>query len=155
MNRAFIAFGSNLGESREIIDKALSMIESSGCQLINISNIYETEPYGYKDQPNFINGAVEIATDMNCRELLTRLLSIESELGRVRKIHWGPRVIDLDIIFFNDEIYKEKDLIVPHPDMQNRDFVLEPLNDICPKYKHPILGKSVEEMLKELEKIEN
>lgn len=147
MSIAYVAFGSNLGESLVIIEKAFSEIQKNGVEITKKSKIYETKPYGYKEQPDFVNGAIEIHTELSCRELLSKLLAIELELGRVREIHWGPRVIDLDIIFFNDEIHKEKDLIVPHPDMQNRDFVLKPLNDLCPGYVHPVLGITVEKIL--------
>lgn len=150
MNRAYIAFGSNLGNKTEIIDRAFIFIENNDMKITKKSEMYETEPYGYADQPNFINGAIEVHTHLNCREVLKRLLSIEAELGRVRQFKWGPRVIDLDIIFFNDEVYDEEDLIVPHPDMHNRNFVLKPLNDICPDYLHPILNKTVAELLNQL-----
>lgn len=150
MNKVYIAFGSNLGDSMKIIDKALNLIENNGMNIIKKSKIYETKPYGYTNQPNFINGVILVDTEMGCRKILEKLLSIEEELGRVREIHWGPRVIDLDIIFYNNEIYNEENLIVPHPDMQNRDFVLKPMNDICPEYVHPILLRSIGELLKEL-----
>jgi 2-amino-4-hydroxy-6-hydroxymethyldihydropteridine diphosphokinase len=151
MNTAYIAFGSNIGESFLTIDKALKLMEERGMKITRKSEIYETKPYGYTEQPNFINGAVEIVTNLSCSEVLHILLDIETELGRVREFRWGPRVIDLDIIFFNHEIHNEPDLIVPHPDLQNRDFVLKPLSDLCPDYIHPKLHKSVREMLQDLE----
>jgi 2-amino-4-hydroxy-6-hydroxymethyldihydropteridine diphosphokinase len=150
MNKVYIAFGSNIGDRYKAVENALSMLEKRGLKVTKKSKIYETEPYGYTEQPIFINGAVEIETELSCREVLKTLLSIEKELGRVREIRWGPRTIDLDILFFNNEVYDEEDLKVPHPDMQNRFFVLEPLNDICPDYVHPILNKKVSEMLSEL-----
>ena len=150
MNRVYIAFGSNLGNKTEIIGRAFILIEDNEMKIMKKSEIYETKPYGYKEQPNFINGAIEVHTSLSCREVLKRLLSIEGELGRVRQFKWGPRVIDLDIIFYNDETYNEVELIVPHPDMHNRDFVLKPLNDICPNYIHPILNKTVAELLNQL-----
>lgn len=152
MNRVYIAFGSNIGDRYAAIEEAFRLIEVNHMKIIKKSEVYETEPYGYKDQPSFINGALLAETELNCREVLERLLKIEAELGRVRLIRWGPRIIDLDIIFFNDEIYDEEDLKVPHPDMQNRDFVLKPLKDICPDYVHPLLKKSVAQMLYELKK---
>jgi 2-amino-4-hydroxy-6-hydroxymethyldihydropteridine diphosphokinase len=152
MNTVYIAFGSNLGEMNSVIEKAMLLIEQRGMKIVNKSNIYETKPYGYTDQPNFINGAIEVQTLLSCREILIDLLAIELELGRVREFKWGPRSIDLDIIFYNNEIYDEVDLKVPHQDMHNRDFVLMPLNDLCPDYIHPIFNKSVREMLLELSK---
>lgn len=143
MNRVYIAFGSNMGDRYKAVEDAFILIEKSEMKITKKSKIYETEPYGYTDQPAFINGALEVETGLTCRQVLERLLSIELELGRVREFKWGPRIIDLDIIFFNDEIYDEEDLKVPHPDMHNRDFVIKPLNDICPDYIHPILKKSI------------
>jgi 2-amino-4-hydroxy-6-hydroxymethyldihydropteridine diphosphokinase len=153
MNRVCIAFGSNIGDRYGAVSDAFKLIQENRMKILFKSEVYETEPYGYTDQPTFINGALLVETELSCREVLTRLLAIEKDLGRVRKFKWGPRIIDLDIIFYNQEIYDEEDLKVPHPDMQNRMFVLRPLNDICPKYVHPILKKSVEEMLKELNKL--
>lgn len=150
MNRVYIAFGSNIGDRHQAVEDALVMIENSGMKIIKQSNLYETEPYGYKDQPQFLNGAIDVETELSCREVLHTLLKIESDIGRVRKFKWGPRIIDLDIIFFNDEIYDEEDLKVPHPDMHNRDFVLGPIGDLCPNYVHPILNKSVSELLENL-----
>jgi 2-amino-4-hydroxy-6-hydroxymethyldihydropteridine diphosphokinase len=150
MNKVYLAFGSNIGESMKTIEMAFALLEQNQMKITKRSSIYETEPYGYKDQPNFVNGAVEIETELCCREVLKSILDIELKLGRVRTIHWGPRVIDLDIILYNNEIYCEEDLIVPHPDMQNRDFVLKPMNDLCPDFIHPILKKSMKEMLQDL-----
>ncbi len=152
MNRVYIAFGSNIGDRYAAVENAFKLVEKNSMKIIKKSGTYETEPYGYKDQPPFINGAFLVETELNCREVLESLLKIEGELGRVRLIRWGPRIIDLDIIFFNDEIYNEEDLKVPHPDMHNRDFVLKPLKDICPDYVHPVLKKSVAQMLEMLEK---
>lgn len=152
MNRVYIAFGSNIGDRYAAIEDAFRLVEKNNMKIIKRSGVYETEPYGYKDQPPFINGAFLAETELNCHEVLERLLNIEAELGRVRLIRWGPRIIDLDIIFFNDEIYNEDDLKVPHPDMHNRAFVLKPLMDICPDYAHPILKKSVAQMFDDLKK---
>lgn len=150
MSIVYIAFGSNIGDRGKAIEDALALVEQNGMSITKKSKIYETEPYGYTDQPTFLNGAVEVKTDLSCREVLEKLLSIETEIGRVREFKWGPRIIDLDIIFYNDEIYDEEDLKVPHPDMKNRDFVLRPLRDICPNYIHPVFKKTVAELLGEL-----
>ncbi|WDU83672.1 2-amino-4-hydroxy-6-hydroxymethyldihydropteridine diphosphokinase [Caloramator sp. Dgby_cultured_2] len=141
MNLAYIAFGTNVGDREENINVALKMMEDRGIKIIKTSKIYVTEPYGYKDQPEFLNGAVEVETNLSCRELLNVLLNIEKDMGRVRHFKWGPRNIDLDIIFYNDEVIDEPDLKVPHPDMHNRDFVLKPLCDLNPNFVHPILKK--------------
>lgn len=150
MNRVYIAFGSNIGDRYRSIEEALKRIEEKGMKVTKKSGIYETEPYGYTNQPTFINGAVEVETNLSCSEVLENLLYIENEMGRVRQFKWGPRIIDLDILFFNDEVYDEEDLKVPHPDMQNREFVLKPLCDICPDFVHPILKKKISELLNEL-----
>jgi 2-amino-4-hydroxy-6-hydroxymethyldihydropteridine diphosphokinase len=150
MNKVYIAFGSNIGDRYKAVDDALAMVEQKGMKITNKSKVYETEPYGYTDQPPFINGAIEVETELNCRQVLETLLGIESDIGRVRQIRWGPRIIDLDILLFNEEIYDEEDLKVPHPDMQNRAFVLNPLADICPDYVHPILKRTVLELKSEL-----
>ncbi|EYE89379.1 2-amino-4-hydroxy-6-hydroxymethyldihydropteridine pyrophosphokinase [Fervidicella metallireducens AeB] len=151
MNTAYIAFGSNIGDSYSTIEKALRLIEERGMKITKVSEIIETEPYGYKEQPKFVNGAIEVKTRLSCREVLLTLLQIEKDSGRVREFKWGPRNIDLDVILYNDEIYDEEDLKVPHPDMQNRDFVLKPLKDICPDYVHPVLKKSIAQLLYDLE----
>lgn len=152
MNIVYIAFGSNIGDRGAAIEEALNLIEQNEMKIVKKSKIYETEPYGYVDQPSFLNGAVEVETNLSCRDVLERLLSIENQIGRVREFKWGPRIIDLDIIFYNNEIFDEEDLKVPHPDMQNRDFVLRPLNDLCPDYVHPVLDKTIGELLGELGK---
>lgn len=146
MNIVYISFGSNIGDREKAIEDALDLVNQNEMKITKRSNIIETEPYGYTDQPTFLNGAIEVETELSCREVLERLLKIEEEVGRVREFKWGPRLIDLDIIFFNDEIYDEEDLKVPHPDMQNRDFVLKPLCEICPDFIHPILKKKVSEI---------
>ncbi|SHF29047.1 2-amino-4-hydroxy-6-hydroxymethyldihydropteridine diphosphokinase [Caloramator proteoclasticus] len=146
MNRVFIAFGSNIGDRYETIKRAFELIEENEMKIIKKSSIYETEPYGYKQQPPFINGVILVETELSCRDVLQRLLKIEKQLGRERIIRWGPRTIDLDIIFYNNEVYNEEDLKVPHPDMHNREFVLKPLCDIEPDFVHPLLNKSVKEM---------
>ena len=151
MSRVYISYGSNMGDRYANIDTALNFIKNSGLNIKKNSKLYKTEPYGYRDQAEFINGAAEIETDLDCRSVLSKLLDIENKMGRIRKFKWGPRVIDLDIIFFNDQIINEKDLVVPHPDMQNRFFVLKPLNEIAPDVIHPVLKISVSEMLKNLE----
>lgn len=152
MNKVYIAFGSNIGDRHKAVEDALKMLCERGIIVKAKSKMYETEPYGYTDQPPFLNGAVEAETHLSCREVLKTLLDIESDIGRVRLIRWGPRIIDLDILMFNDEVHDEEDLKVPHVDMQNRAFVLEPLNDLCPDKVHPVLNKTIRELLNDLKK---
>ncbi|SEF94235.1 2-amino-4-hydroxy-6-hydroxymethyldihydropteridinediphosphokinase [Caloramator fervidus] len=150
MNKAIIAFGTNVGNKEENIKTAIKLIKDKGITVKKVSNLYITEPYGYKDQPDFLNGALEVETALSCRQLLNVLLDIEKQMGRVRQFKWGPRNIDLDIIFYNDEIIDEPDLKVPHPDMHNREFVLRPICDIDKDIVHPIFKKTVKVLLDEL-----
>jgi len=149
MQRVFIGIGSNLGDTIGNCKIALDEIENFA-EIVRISSLYETEPVGNEDQPNFINSVVEINTDLSPHELLTHLKSIEDKLGRVRGEKWGPRVIDLDIIFYDDLVMKYDDLIIPHPRAHLRRFVLEPICEIAPDFIHPELETSILELLEKL-----
>ncbi|EPS47030.1 2-amino-4-hydroxy-6-hydroxymethyldihydropteridine pyrophosphokinase [Clostridium botulinum CFSAN002367] len=128
----------------------MEKIEERGMEIIKVSSIYETEPYGVLDQDSFLNGVVKIETNLTPEDLIGELLNIEKQLNRVRERRWGPRTIDLDIIFYDDLIINEKDLVIPHKDMENREFVLKPLCDIDENFIHPVLKKSVRELYDEL-----
>lgn len=119
------------------------------------SEIIETKPFGYIEQDDFLNTCIEVKTLLFPNELLRELLEIERIMGRERKIKWGPRIIDLDIIFFNKEIIEEENLVIPHPYMEYRDFVLKPLEEINPYFVHPLLNKRVSTLRKELEENED
>ena len=150
-NQVFIAIGSNLGEREETMRQALQMLEKDKhCQLIAISDFIITKPYGNVAQEDFMNGVFEIKTLYHPQELLTFLNQIETELGRERKIHWGPRTLDLDIIYYNQDCIQTENLVVPHKDMKNRAFVLEPLAKIAPYFIHPIFRKTTLQLLDEL-----
>ncbi len=150
MHNVFIAIGTNLGNKEKNVQQSIEKIVQNNIHITKKSAIYKTMPYGYKDQPLFLNCAVQAETMLLPKELLYTLLSIEKQMGRVRKIHWGPRVIDLDIIFYDNLIINTPDLKIPHPDMQNREFVLKPLCDIAPGFVHPILHKTMKQLLKDL-----
>ncbi|AUN16929.1 2-amino-4-hydroxy-6-hydroxymethyldihydropteridine diphosphokinase [Clostridium botulinum] len=150
MHTAYVAFGSNIGEKESYIKRALEKIEERGMKIIKVSSIYETEPYGVLDQDSFLNGVVKIETNLTPEDLIGELLNIEKQLDRVRERRWGPRTIDLDIIFYDDLIINEKNLVIPHKDMENREFVLKPLCDIDENFIHPVLKKSVRELYDEL-----
>ncbi|MGB9811773.1 MAG: 2-amino-4-hydroxy-6-hydroxymethyldihydropteridine diphosphokinase [Dictyoglomus turgidum] len=150
MHKVFIAIGSNIGDRRKNIETALKKMEELGLRIIKKSSIIETEPYGYKDQDKFLNGVVLVETGFDPFELLELLLNIEKEMGRERKIKWGPRNIDLDIIFYDDLVIDTENLKIPHPDAHNRTFVMGPLSEIAPDFVHPVLKKTVEEIYKEL-----
>lgn len=148
---AYIAIGSNLGERENIIGDAISKIDSfQEIRVKAVSEIIETKPYGVTDQPDFLNGCIEIKTLLRPSELLAELLLIEASFGRERKVRWGPRTLDLDILFYDDQCILSKDLVVPHPDMMNRLFVLEPLNQIAPYFVHPVTGEPVYALLEKL-----
>jgi len=150
MPRAYLSIGSNLGDRINYLKKALEKLKQNNIQIIKSSNIIETEPYGYKEQGKFLNMAVEIDSDLEPFELMKLISKIESELGRIRTKRWGPRVIDIDIIFYDYLIINEPDLKIPHPDMQNRFFVLKPFQEIAPDFVHPVLKKTITELLENL-----
>ncbi|MFZ3122129.1 MAG: 2-amino-4-hydroxy-6-hydroxymethyldihydropteridine diphosphokinase [Thermodesulfovibrionales bacterium] len=147
---AYISIGSNLGDREENCRQAIKLIEKNGIVVRKQSRMYETEPWGVKDQPKFINMAIEAETDKKPEELLRVLEETEKEIGRTETVKWGPRVIDLDILFYDDLILKTQDLEIPHPYMHERAFVLKPLCEIAPDKKHPVIKKTVKQMLKNL-----
>ena len=131
MVKAFLSLGSNMGDRLEYLSKAIDKIaQIQGCNILNKSSIYETEPWGYENQEAFLNLCISIETSLSPYELLESLQKIELELDRVRKIHWGPRTIDIDILLFDDIICEDDKLTIPHPRMRERAFVLIPLYDI-------------------------
>lgn len=150
MHTAYVAFGSNIGEKENYIKRALEKIEEREIKIIKVSPIYETEPYGVLDQDSFLNGVVKIETNLTPENLIKELLLIEKQLDRVRERRWGPRTIDLDIIFYDDLVINRNNLIIPHKDMENREFVLKPLCDIDENFIHPVLKKSVRQLYDEL-----
>lgn len=150
-NRAYLSIGSNLGDRLENLQQAIGMLEADEETIVvRQSSFLETEPVGYTNQPVFLNGALEIRTLRSPERLLELIGSIEHALKRERVVHWGPRTIDLDIILYNDEIIQTERLTIPHVEMANRMFVLEPLCEIAPYAVHPVLRKTVMELKKEL-----
>jgi 2-amino-4-hydroxy-6-hydroxymethyldihydropteridine diphosphokinase len=150
---AFVGIGSNLGDPESQIASALELLAAEdGVELVAVSTLRETEPVGYLDQPNFLNGAAQVETDLPPRQLLERLLAIEARLGRVRGAgpRFGPRTIDLDLLLYGDETIGEPGLSVPHPRLAERRFALEPLAELAPELEIPGLG-SVQALLAELE----
>lgn len=147
---SFIALGSNMGDKNDNLNRAMDLIEDRVGRILKKSTVLNTEPYGYTEQDEFLNMAIKVDTELSPRKLLEELLKIELELGRVRKITWGPRTIDLDIIYYGNEIVDEPDLQIPHVDLYNRDFVLEPVAEIGEDFIDPRKNKTVKELLKEL-----
>ncbi len=147
-NKAYIALGSNMGDKENNLNIALKKIEDEFTKVKKVSSFIVTKPVGYLDQDDFLNGACILETIYEPHELLKKLLSVELELKRERKIKWGPRTIDLDILLFNDYIITEDDLIIPHPRLNERLFVLDPLCEIAPFEIHPIKKLRIEELRK-------
>jgi len=150
-HKALIGIGSNLGLAAENCEKAISFLNNSeSLQVTAHSSLYQSEPVGKKDQPWFVNGAVEVSTSLNPEQLLQHLLNIEHQFGRKRKGKWGPRIIDLDILDYDGKIFNSETLTLPHPEMTQRRFVLEPLSEIAGSTIHPLEKKTILDLLKEL-----
>jgi 2-amino-4-hydroxy-6-hydroxymethyldihydropteridine diphosphokinase len=149
MNTAYLLIGSNMGNRQEVLQKARKMIEDSCGVIEQQSAIYLTAAWGLEAQADFLNQVLRIDTKLDAQLLLRKVQAIEVELGRERSILYGPRIIDIDILFFNDEIINEENLVIPHPQIQNRRFVLVPLAEITPALVHPVLQKTVVQLLAE------
>ncbi len=145
--RAVISCGSNLGDKEAYLRDAIDKITCDmKCRVLRSADFIVTAPYGGVQQDDFVNGAFVLETLYEPEELLTLLNRLEAEAGRERKIHWGPRTLDLDIIFYEDCVMRTDRLTIPHPDMQNREFVLQPLMQIAPEWVHPVYGRTVAEI---------
>lgn len=148
----FLSIGSNMGNSRENLDYVINSIANNDdFRDVCASEYIVTKPYGGVEQDDFLNGAVKAYTLLSPRNLLEYAHKLEADKERVRQIHWGPRTLDVDILFYGNKIITEPDLVIPHPDMANRSFVLEPMSEIAPYYIHPVSGKSITCMRSELE----
>ncbi|MHB0977569.1 MAG: 2-amino-4-hydroxy-6-hydroxymethyldihydropteridine diphosphokinase [Candidatus Aquicultorales bacterium] len=144
MTGIFIGLGSNQGDRLANLRAAVVELEKRGIALIRASSVYETAPVGKTDQPVFLNAVIEVETEEEPRGLLAECLEVEKALGRIRGERWGPRTIDLDILLYRDEAIKENGLVVPHPELAKRRFVLEPLLEIAPDLTVPGIGKLAE-----------
>ncbi len=146
-NTAYLLTGGNMGDRKRYLDEAAGAVEKSCGRIILRSAIYETEAWGMHDQEPFLNQALCITTELEPETLLNSILHIETELGRRREIKYGPRTIDIDILFYGDVVLRQPGLIIPHPELHNRRFALQCLYDIAPDLLHPVLARTVKELL--------
>jgi len=150
MNKAYLSLGSNRGNRTDNLSKALSMLEEWVGSITITSSLYETPPWKMLDETDFLNQALLVETTLSAAELIDSVILVEAMMGRVRtQKKYEPRIIDIDILFFNNEIINTKELNVPHPLMQDRRFVLEPMAEIAPTYIHPVFQKSIQQLLSE------
>lgn len=147
-HQVYLSLGSNMGDREAYLRQGLDLLGGNPLiQVQQVADFLETEPYGGVEQDKFLNTAVKLRTLLTPKELLQRLHEIEKAAGRTRDIHWGPRTLDMDILFYDKLVYEDDALVLPHVDLENRYFVLEPLSRIAPNLRHPVLGKTVTQML--------
>jgi 2-amino-4-hydroxy-6-hydroxymethyldihydropteridine diphosphokinase len=143
----YLGLGSNLGDREAELRTAIRRLNSSGLRVTRVSSLYETEPMYLEDQPAFLNAVIEAETELYPVRLLLRVANIELDMGRERGIRYGPRKIDIDILLYGSEVVEAKALHIPHPRLHERRFVLEPLAELAPGLRHPVSGKTIEELL--------
>jgi 2-amino-4-hydroxy-6-hydroxymethyldihydropteridine diphosphokinase len=147
LHSVYLGLGSNLGVREKFLQRAVADLRLlEGCRVVWTSSVYETEPYGKKDQPMFLNGVVQVETSMDPPILFEEIKKIEQEIGRSASERWGPREIDIDILIYEGMVFENSELKVPHSDLDQRKFVLVPLREIAPDLVHPVLGLTIDEM---------
>lgn len=148
MPKSFLGLGSNIGERIAFIEKAVKEIcKIPGLRLINSSSVYETDPWGKENQDDFLNSVIEIETDLSAENLLKELKHIEKKSGRINNSRWSEREIDIDLLFYGNEVLVNETINVPHRQIENRKFVLIPLAEIAPEFIHPVFNKTISELL--------
>ena len=150
MMNVYLLLGSNLGDRQTYLKEAIMHIESEISPVVKTSAIYETQSWGKTDSPDYLNQVILIETELSAHVLLKKLLNFERIIGRTREEKWGPRIIDIDILFYGDEIINQPDLQVPHPHLHTRRFTLEPLAELAPTLIHPLLQKNILKLKNEL-----
>ena len=148
-HQIFLLLGSNLGDRAAHLARARRHLQVACGPVVKTSGIYRTAAWGVTDQPDFLNQALQIQSTLNPKALLQTVLRIEQEIGRVRLQKWGARIIDIDIIFFDQLTVQSPELVIPHPELQNRRFALVPMNEIAAGMLHPVLNKTVQELLQQ------
>jgi len=144
----FLCLGSNLGQKGKNLERALAFLDKEGVNVLRYSSLYETQPVGIKDQPWFYNQVVEVEVDLNALEFLRLINKIERKMGRKPTVKKSPRLIDIDILLAGDSVIKAKELVIPHPRLEKRNFVLVPLKEIAPEKVHPVLKTTIEDLCK-------
>jgi 2-amino-4-hydroxy-6-hydroxymethyldihydropteridine diphosphokinase len=150
MNDVFLLLGSNLGDRELLLRQAIEHIEAGIGRVIKASAVYETQSWGKTDSPDYLNQVILLQTELPAQRVLEKILSIELLMGRVREEKWGSRTIDIDILFYNLDVINEPGLQIPHPELHNRRFTLEPLAEIAPLFVHPVLSKTILQLKSEL-----
>jgi 2-amino-4-hydroxy-6-hydroxymethyldihydropteridine diphosphokinase len=150
-NKAYLLLGSNLGNREKNLDQSLQLLKDHHCNIVNTSSIYQTAAWGLENQPDFLNQVIEISTSLSAFKLLDLTQQIEQKMGRIRTIKYGARTLDIDILYFNNDIIASENLVIPHPQLQNRRFTLIPLVEIAPNFIHPGLGINSSDLLKKCE----
>jgi 2-amino-4-hydroxy-6-hydroxymethyldihydropteridine diphosphokinase len=149
----YIGIGSNLGDKEGNCKTAIERLSKNGIAVKKISSPYRTKPWGVEDQPDFVNMAVKAETNINPSELLPILKTIEKEMGRQDGVHWGPRLIDLDLLFYDDLVFSCDELAIPHPLLHEREFVLLPMTEIAAEFVHPVLKATIKQLAGNLGKV--
>ena len=147
MNKAVLLLGANIGNREEALKKARDLLGMHAGELLICSSIYETAAWGLTSQSAFLNQVITLRTTFTASDLLTSILKTEAEIGRIRLKKWEPRIIDIDILFFNEEVIQNDTLVVPHPLLQERRFALIPLNEILPSFIHPVFKCTISELV--------
>jgi 2-amino-4-hydroxy-6-hydroxymethyldihydropteridine diphosphokinase len=147
MNKAYLLTGGNIGDRESMLNQARQLLKEYCGQITAQSSLYETAAWGHTSQPAFLNQALELSTPLNAKQLIRKILKLEKMMGRERKQKYGPRIIDIDILLFNNETLDISFLKIPHPELQNRRFALLPLSEIAPGIIHPVLNKTISELL--------